>query len=76
VIEVVDCKYFPVIVKIVFCPPKVGVNEIITGFSQEVGVGVGDGIVPTVGVGVGVTELVAVGVEPMVAEIVGVSGGS
>ena len=80
VIAVVDCRYFPVIVKIVFCPPKVGVNEIITGFSQEVGVGVGGGIVPTVGVGVGVgVELVCgvgCGVEPMAAEIVGVGGGS
>ena len=57
-----------------------GLNEIITGFSQEVGVGVGGGIVPTVGVGVGVgVELVCgvgCGVEPMAAEIVGVGGGS
>ena len=64
------------IVRIVLTPPKVGVNEVITGCSQGVGVGVGGGIVPTVGVGVGVTELVAVGVEPIVAEIVGEGCGS
>jgi opacity protein-like surface antigen len=47
------------------------VNELIIGFSHDVGVGVGDGTVPFVGVGVGVNTGVELGVNPGVRDTEG-----